>query len=194
VLNLDLAEKNGMTEDRLSALRNCALRIGSYVSSLLTLARVRAGKVRFAFEPLETRELVEEIADDLRPNGVRLAIEGAGTEINGDRTRLKEAVQNLILNASKHGEADEPVQVELSGTETEAVICVKSSGIGAGREIPVERYAVGSENGSSSGIGLSLAREIAERHSGKLLIDITESRTDVNVTIPRFKLKTNFAE
>ena len=191
MLNLDLIAESGLTENRLFALRKCAARIDAYTAGLLSLARLRAGKVRFSFEPTELSEVVEEAASELSANGISVSVTGEGAGVNADRARLKEAVRNLIVNAAKHGSGDEPVSVVLEAGESEASVRVADNGPGMKDASLIERYAVGQEDGSSFGIGLSLAREVAARHSGRLVVCPSESGAGVKIVIPRFKLKTS---
>ncbi|MBO6062164.1 MAG: HAMP domain-containing histidine kinase, partial [Clostridia bacterium] len=184
VLNLDLIEQNGVTPERLSSLRSCALRIGSYVTGLLSLARIRAGKVSFTFETVDTGELANEIFEELKANGVTVGVSGEGAVVNGDRVRLREAVQNLLLNAFKHSQSSVPVELSLVSTEKETAFRVVSRGSSFDPDMVIERYSVGEEDGVSSGIGLSLAQAVAARHSGKLELRNTQDGAEAWLRIP----------
>ena len=189
LLNLDLIERGGVTEGKLSAARKCAKRIESCVSGLLTLARLRAGKVRMTFEMTELGEIARETAEELEANGIETLITGESAEVNCDRTRIKEALRNLIINASKHQQQGLPVEVELSSGGDFASVCVKDNGPGITDGALIERYSVGEEDGTSSGIGLSLAREVAKRHSGRLIIKKPEKGSSIELMLPILKLK-----
>ena len=190
MLNIDLIEVSGVTETRLNALRKCAARIENYTSGLLSLARLRAGKVRLSFERTNTLELLKNTETELLPNGIAVEIKGGGADINADRLRLTEAVRNLIINASKHSEEKTPVVVELTDTEYDATIRVLDKGPGIRDENMTERFRLGTEDGSSHGIGLSLAQEVAKIHSGKLIFRPSENCSSVEICIPRYRLKT----
>ncbi|MBQ7061472.1 MAG: HAMP domain-containing histidine kinase [Clostridia bacterium] len=191
LLNLDLMERGGVSEQRLGAVRGCALRIDSYVAGLLTLARLRAGKVRMSFEPADLGELAAQVALELEANGVAAEISGESAVINCDGVRIKEAIRNLIVNASRHQGSGEPVRVRLFATEDEAALSVIDSGPGMKDGALIERYAVGREDGSGYGIGLALAKEVVARHSGRLTVIRPAAGTEIRLTIPRFKLKTS---
>lgn len=194
LLNLDLMERGGMTEERLSAARECAARIDAYTAGLLSLARLRAGKVRMEFESADMIELVRETAAELEANGIRAVVSGESVTVNCDRVRVKEAVRNLIVNAEKHMENADPVRVTVSSTEKDVSITVFDNGPGVRSGALIERYAVGSDDGTSFGIGLSLAKETAVRHSGKLVIKNPDNGSAVELVFPRFSLKTSITE
>lgn len=192
LLNLDLMERAGIDDEKLCAARQCAMRIDAYTAGLLSLARLRAGKVRFNFERTDLTALVRETVSELAANGISAVIAGEGAELNCDRTRIKEALRNLIVNASKHQQGG-PVRVELASNGREIVISVADNGPGMKDDALIERYSVGSEDGSSFGIGLSLAKEVAARHSGRLVIMRPDSGSVISLVLPVFKLKSSAA-
>ncbi len=189
LLNLDLMERGGISGSRLDAARKCAMRISAYVAGLLSLARLRSGRVRMSFEPADLGGIARETAHELAANGIETVVTGEGAEINCDKTRIKEAIRNLIVNASKHQEEGEPVRVELERGDYDVTLRVTDNGPGMKDDALIERYTVGNEDGTSFGIGLSLAREVAARHSGKLLIKKPENGSAIELVIPRFDLK-----
>jgi signal transduction histidine kinase len=97
-------------------------------------------------------------------------------EIAGSPTLLRRLIRNLIDNALKHGAA--PVEIalrhDISGGEAVAVIEVRDHGPGIPAELhdrvfePFFRPAGSSETAGSWGLGLSLVRQIAERHRGRV--------------------------
>ena len=194
LLNLDLMESSGVSAERLSSARKCAVRIDAYTAGLLSLARLRAGKVRMEFEPADLGELASETAAELEANGIRTVVSGEGTRVNCDRVRVKEAIRNLIVNAAKHQEGADSVRVELASTEYDASVLVKDSGPGIRDGALIERYSVGNDDGTSFGIGLSLAWEVASRHSGKLVIKNPDKGGAIELILPRYSLKTSIAE
>ena len=193
LLNLDLMERSGMNENRLGAARQCAMRIDTYVQSLLSLVRLQAGKVRFGFEQSDLLSITLDTARELEANGISVEVSGSAAEVNCDRTRMKEAIRNLIVNAAKHQPTGEPVRVEIASNELEASVCVADNGPGIRDDALIERYSVGNEDGSSFGIGLSLAKEVASRHSGRLVIRRPARGAAIELVIPRFRLKNSVA-
>ena len=118
-----------------------------------------------------------------------VSVVGQGAVINGDRTRVREAVQNLIVNAAKHKRTGEPVTVRLESTGLDTAIRIGVGVGGSAKSAVIERYAVGEEDGTSSGIGLSLAQAVAGRHSGKLNVRWDDEGSEAELIIPVFKLK-----
>lgn len=182
MLTLDLIETEGATRARLTRARDSAGKIQFYVQELLTLARMRAGKLRLSPERCDLDEIARSAAE-AAPGAEYIS--DAGCEIIGDPNRLYEAIRNLAANAVRHSETGKAT-VQLTESDDRAVIRVTNPGT-----LPAEweRYAVGSEDGTSTGIGLSIAREIALRHHGSLSMRGSGGEVTAELSLSKEKLK-----
>ena len=95
---------------------------------------------------------------------------GEAVEIDGDATLLRRLIRNLLENAAKHGRP--PIAIAVARHKDMARIVVSDAGEGiaaAERERvfePFYRPAGRAESSGGWGLGLSLVRQIAERHGG----------------------------
>lgn len=149
------------------------------VEQLLTLARAEPGAAEAAFAPVELAEAVRQATADAVPlasaRGVALEFDAryAGA-IDGDAGALRVLARNLIDNAVRYAGAGARVAVAVLRDERAIVLCVDDSGPGipaAERERVFDRFYrrdPGAETGS--GLGLSIARAIAERHGARLAL------------------------
>lgn len=181
-LNLDLAEREGLTPERLARIRSCSERMRSYIGDLLTLARLRAGKLRFLREEVDLAALLETLAEELP--GVSFT-ESPEVVIRGDWERLWEAFHNLAVNALRYGE-DGSCRIRLTRTDTEIVAELANRG----GELPkLERYAAGREDGTSTGLGTAIAAEIIQAHFGTLSAALAGDETVLRAVFPLDHLK-----
>jgi signal transduction histidine kinase len=145
------------------------------VDDLLLLARGDAGAVPLARGPVDLDDVVGTAVGGRRAAG-RRRIDIAGVrpvQVSGDPAQLKRLVGNLLDNAVRH--AREAVTIALKEDDGVAVLVVADDGPGiapADRERVFERFtrlddarAAGS---GGAGLGLAIARDIAERHGGSL--------------------------
>jgi two-component system sensor histidine kinase TctE len=90
--------------------------------------------------------------------------------IDGDPVNLAEAVKNLIDNAIRHGAATK-IDVRVFAEKNMAIVEVEDDGPGIPREQwnrVVQRFGAPSSEGKGSGLGLSIAAEVAAAHGGEL--------------------------
>lgn len=114
--------------------------------------------------------------------GDRVAVRVASpTTVTGDPTRLRQAVANLVGNGLRHGAA---VVVEVGERDGWARVDVTDDGPGV--EPGIDPFARGVSGIGSSGLGLWLARAIAEAHGGSLsLVAVAGPGARFRLALPR---------
>jgi PAS domain S-box-containing protein len=150
------------------------------INDVLDLSRIESGNVRLQIEPLElsallarTVPLVEETA---RKRGIRISqdLVSNAMRVQGDSTRVKQILTNLLTNAVKYN-ADQGrihVATRLHGSEVE--ISVTDTGLGMTPEQMAELFQpfnrLGRERSTQegTGIGLVISQRLAELMGGSL--------------------------
>ncbi len=142
-------------------------RLGAVIDALLTRARLSAGVQSARREPLRLDLLVEDeiVAAGLDPAEV---VEHADeVVVRADPTLLRLGVRNLLDNAVRHGHRpDEPARVRV--TVAAGLVRVGDSGPGVSGDLlrgAFGRYRSGADG---SGLGVSIASEVAVAHGGRL--------------------------
>ena len=110
----------------------------------------------------------------------------------GDRSRLAQVLDNLISNALKFTPASGRVSVRVSRTGRDAVVEVADTGVGIPAEEQdrlFERFFRSSNATEQAipgtGLGLTIAKTIVERHEGSIEIESAEGKgTTVRVRLP----------
>ncbi|SNR74891.1 His Kinase A (phospho-acceptor) domain-containing protein [Actinomadura mexicana] len=149
-------------------------RLHRIVEDLFVLARIDSGDIP-AREPIDLGVLVEAEAA-LRTPPVPMVVKvEPGLVVGGDRQRLGHAVGNLLANAERYAAAH--IEVEARADGDGAVVEVHDDGPGipsADRDRVFERFTrldpARSRDKGGSGLGLSIAREIAVAHGGTLRV------------------------
>lgn len=178
-LEVDLAHPGGA--DLLGTHRSVleeAVHLQRLAEDLLLVARSDAGSAPPVDDgTVDLADVVRRVARQLpaRP-GVRVQLDRlAPAPVRGDASQLARAVGNLAENAVRH--AHSSVVLELVVREGAAVLTVEDDGPGvpaADRERIFERFARVDEArtaGGGVGLGLSIARDVVERHGGTLVLD-----------------------
>jgi signal transduction histidine kinase len=156
--------------DAISRVQQDLDRLIRMVNEILDVARIEAG-IKLARERTHLGDLVTSAIDTLRPIArVPIAVTGCGAEIEVDRARIHQVIVNLVDNAIKY--ARSRVDVTLNGIE----VRVTDDGPGVPpehREKIFEKFAK-VETGPKPpgvGLGLSIARKIAQLHGGSLVCE-----------------------
>jgi two-component system, OmpR family, sensor histidine kinase CreC len=170
-------------EKFLSNIRAEGARIQRIVDQLLQLASLEARKAREDFAEIDLAGLVREVVDAAQPaaqvRGVTLTLSDPAEKIptvRGERGLLAQALSALIQNALEFTAAGGRVEVAVMQYGDGAVVRIEDSGTG----IPdfalprvFERFYSLPRPGSgvkSTGLGLSLVREIAHVHGGEATV------------------------
>ncbi|HNJ48032.1 MAG TPA: stimulus-sensing domain-containing protein [Novosphingobium sp.] len=157
-------------------------RIDRLVTEIAEASRIDAELSRTQFVPVDLLGLARALIaarDERGANGdcrVRITAPNAGLlEVPGDAARLERVIENLLDNAISFSPPGGAVTVELARLDERIELCVSDEGPGIpaeAREQVFERFhslrPPSEEFGSHSGLGLAIARTIAEAHEGTL--------------------------
>lgn len=150
-------------------------RLQDLVSDLLQISRLDAG-AHERREPVDLAELVREELDR-RPRDVELDLRlTPGATIDGDRIGLARLLTNLLDNAERHARSTVTVTVEPRPDAVVAEIADDGEGVPPHlREVVFQRFtrleAARARDAGGTGLGLPIARQIAEAHGGTLTIE-----------------------
>ncbi|MDQ3858261.1 MAG: ATP-binding protein [Actinomycetota bacterium] len=159
-------------------------RLAELVGDVLDTSRVEAGTFTFTFSNVDLAELVREVAAvvDLGQEevSVRADVDGQIPPVRADRERIRQLLMNLVTNAVKYTVAGDEVQVRAASEDGAVFVSVADHGPGISREeqsVIFEKFgrattASGSKPGA--GLGLFIARSIAEAHGGALDVESEE--------------------
>jgi signal transduction histidine kinase len=158
-----------------SALRS-SQRMRRLVGDLLLLARADANRQQ-PHEPTDLSRVVVEVASELGPvaDGHHLTVDADDAVVEGARDELYRMTLNLMENAIRHTPDGTRIRAQVAGDNGEVVLTVQDNGPGVPaelRERVFERFVRGAgDRGSSSGLGLSIVRVVAEAHGGSVVLE-----------------------
>lgn len=161
-------------------------RLVRLINDILDIEKIESGKLRLDMVPLDLREIaqrsVEGVSGYAADLGVNLTLsEGEPVAIRGDADRLIQVVTNLLSNALKFSPRGSEVRITVDPETRIARLSVVDEGPGipdAFRARIFSKFAQadGSDTRAKggTGLGLAIAREIAERHGGRLWFESAE--------------------
>jgi signal transduction histidine kinase len=161
-------------------------RLTSLIDDLLDMSSIRAGKIELRKKKYDLRTLAEGVIDDLRlMTGRTISLQSPETpvNVNVDVDRLSQVIVNLVNNAVKYSPEGRPVEVSFSQQDKTALLQVRDHGKGIAKDqqdrIFDTFYRTPDAESSSKrglGLGLSISKEIVERHGGRIWVESTPGK------------------
>jgi two-component system OmpR family sensor kinase len=168
-------------------------RLARLVDSMFLLSRAEAQGIPLVREPLYLDDLIEECARALRVSandrGVGVRTSG-DTEVmlSGDNTLLRQMVGNLLENAIRHAKPGGTVAARVRRVPMAVTIHITDDGDGIPsheRDRIFRRFVRLDTRSRGAGLGLPIARWIAEAHGGRLVLESSdENGSCFSVTLP----------
>lgn len=166
-------------------------RLGELVGDLLGLARAEAGVAPLVRRPVAVRQLVEDVAAQVRTvhpgrSIVVDALDGLLTE--ADPARLRQVLVNLVENAARHASDGGRVDVLARPGPDGLLLEVTDDGPGIPREewdAVFERFRRGRGADGGTGLGLAIARWAVALHGGQIAVVPAPRGCRIRVTLPR---------
>lgn len=161
---------------------NEVTRMADLVNSLLSLARADEGRFDLVRDVVLLDSVLRDIAETAtilgEPNGIAVVVsECEPLAVEGDASRLRQLLLNLVENAIKYTTVGGSVELSLASEQGAAVLTVKDTGMGiAAADLPFifERFWRADRARSrgigrgGTGLGLAISQYIAQSHGGTL--------------------------
>lgn len=151
------------------------------IDDLLDVSRIATGKIALRLEDVDMRTVVEAALEGNQPaielagHQLELRMPEVPVRVRGDPSRLAQVLGNLVSNATKYTPPGGRIRITLRHEGGHAVVEVSDSGVGIpsgmlervfGMFMQIDGTLAQAQGGL--GIGLSLARRLAELHGGTL--------------------------
>ena len=159
---------------------------------LLDLSRLDAGSVELEPEPVDLAELARSVAQEFMPaladhqTDLEFALPPEGTEALCDPERVAQIVRILLDNALRHTPPGTGITVRADRSNGTAGLTVADTGPGlpdGSRAKVFERFYTG-DAARGAGLGLAIARELAERMEGRLAVTSSNGSTSFTLQLP----------
>lgn len=184
--------------EALDIMRKNSTRLGLLINDVLDISRMDAGKLRIEPTTFLLNELVEELdrsfENVLETKSQTLSISIADSEmwIEADRNRIAQLITNLISNAHKYSNDSSQIRLNIATEGKNLSVVIEDEGIGISEEDQKQLFTAFfradnrvSREAGGTGLGLVIARSIAELHGGELWLNSIENQgTTVAFKIP----------
>ena len=192
-IELDLALRRPRPPQQLvEALRSVQAevdRLSDLADDLLVMARADDGGLQIRLETLDLAELFATVRQRFGDRGRRICVaDGSSARISADRSRIEQALANMVDNALRYSDGEVTLSSERNG-ENGRELHVRDRGPGFPPEFldqAFERFSRADPGraGRGAGLGLSIVRMIAHAHGGEAHAANRNSGADVWLVIP----------
>ncbi len=169
------------------------------VNSMLDWTRLQTGRIKFEPEKLNAREIIENSISTVSGTALKKGVEienlvEQSLHIFGDKNLILQAFNNLLSNAVKFTKLGDRIMISVNTSQTSRFInfSVKDTGTGIKSSNLEKLFSIetkftseGTAGEKGSGLGLSLVKEIIEKHGGKIeVLSEFEKGTEFIFTLP----------
>jgi signal transduction histidine kinase len=180
-------------ESFLALIGDETTRLADLIGDVLDTSRIEAGTFNYRFGDVDISAIVEELVAtaSVGQDEVPIVSEiGSVPRVRADADRLRQVFANLIDNAVKYSPAGEPVYVSVGQSNGAVLVSVRDSGPGIkahDQRVIFEKFGrvPGAGSKPGTGLGLFIARSIAEAHGGTIDLSSAPGRgATFSVTLP----------
>ncbi|MGB3376440.1 MAG: HAMP domain-containing sensor histidine kinase [Microbacterium sp.] len=170
--------------------KNCHTVI-DLAQDLLVQARIDAGMFSLHLQRVDFRSLAASVVNELRllhSADIALDCPGAPPRAWADAKLMRQAIINLINNATVHASDARLITLRVVGTDEQVLVSVSDDGSGMTaeqRQQLFERFSSGRPLRDGTGLGLVITRQIVRMHGGEVYVDTTPARgTTMMFSVP----------
>lgn len=171
-------------------------RLNNLVIDILNVSRTSSSSYEFKFEQVNLTKLLKQTCDEMRIEADKhnIIIDDIIEDnliMRGDIHGIKEVITNIIDNSIKYGYTNSTIKVTALAKGPLTLITIKDKGIGIPekdiKNIFEPFYRVSGNHprtGGSTGLGLSIVKNIIEIHGGTIDIkSLVNHGTEVNISL-----------
>lgn len=194
--NLDKYDKEKI-RNQVKLINSVSSQTHELLEQLLLWAKTQSGKLELKIDYFEfnetTNDLIKTLARFANDKKIKInCFETEKTILSADLNMFKTIMRNLILNAIKFTDINGQINVYAQKNQSDVTITVSDNGIGIDKNVISklwefnENYStVGTNNEKGTGFGLTLCKELVEKHGGKIWVESEIGKgSDFKFTMP----------
>ena len=187
--DLDVASR----AELLAAMHGQVERLQKLAVDLLDLSRLDAGSFELEQDRVDLTELARMVVGEFQPAqrrgdaDIQFKSAEGGVEVTCDRERVAQIMRILVDNAIRHTPAGTHVTISTSRRNGSAKVTIADTGpgINGGAESQIfDRFYTGASGTGGAGLGLAIAKELAQRMHGEIRLRSRPGRTSFTLELP----------
>lgn len=187
LLEGDMGKLENESKEGVMRIYEAANTLTTIVDDYLNITRIELGSMKYAFDTIDLRLLVEDVLGELKPSIEKSKLQftfdtediGTTYRITADKDKLKQVISNIIDNSLKYTPSGfVKVNIRFDRTIHKFVLIVEDSGIGIDPQIIPRLFQkfsradnANTTNIKGTGLGLYVAKEIITAHGGTIHVE-----------------------
>lgn len=180
VLDGDYGEVNKDVREAVSRIFESSKTLANVVEDYLNVSRIELGNMKYYFSDQDAKKLIEDVIAEIEPNikkaGIGFSFTASPDDytISADPDKIKQVFMNFIDNSVKYTPTGK-IDVSLEKKGSKILFKVVDTGIGMSKNTIATLFAkftraynANKTNIHGTGLGLYVARQIAEAHKAKV--------------------------
>ena len=181
-------------------IRSAVKTMNNLLDDIITYNKVQIGKIDFRPDYIDIEQMCINLTREMQflakeKYTINLIVNNGDILANIDEKIVRQILINIISNSIRYSPEDSEIEFQVNTNEDNVVFIVKDQGIGIASDDTLKVYdpffrGSNLETQSGSGLGLSVAKNYVEAHSGEISFESSlGAGTTFYVTIPFFQNK-----
>jgi len=175
---------SGKVKEQLEIVQRNTDRMLRLINQILDFRKIQSRKMKLLIEDIHVGQFIGEICLNFRKLAeerkidFRITDQSDNAHLWVDKDKFEKIFFNLLSNAFKFTLPDNPIEVIITEGKDAVTIAVTDRGVGIGKEVLKQLFTrfeslISTENvlQASTGIGLSLTKELVELHKGTIEVE-----------------------
>ena len=194
-----LEKKPEMKEKYFCIVEDEAQHLLALINRLLTISKLEHGKLSIQKAEIDLEAMIEDVVDKYKAKSakpIHITTLFGVTSALADEEYLKEAISNIVDNATKYSKEEINIQISTSENDRNAYIKIYDEGIGIARsemktifnrfERAAEHERDARKTRGGFGIGLNYVLQVINAHGGKVSVNSEKGKwSELTISLPK---------
>ena len=194
-----LEKKPEMKEKYFCIIEDEAQHLLALINRLLTISKLEHGKLNIQKAEIDLEAMIEDVVDKYKAKSakpIHITTLFGATSALADEEYLKEAISNIVDNATKYSKEEINIQISTSENDRNAYIKIYDEGIGIARsemktifnrfERAAEHERDARKTRGGFGIGLNYVLQVINAHGGKVSVNSEKGKwSELTISLPK---------
>jgi signal transduction histidine kinase len=187
-------DADGSVSDYAKTLKKNAIRLEKLVDDLFLYTKITSDDMPLHMTDVDLSVMIRQILELRSGNyqfeSIQGDLEQGKMKVHVDPDKFHRIMENILSNADKYGVEDEMIEIFVEERDQKVQIVVKNvteDKLEDKKDFLLERLYVANEERKegSSGLGLSIVKELTEKMNGEIKIDYCECKFEVRLSFPK---------